>query len=79
MRHYDHHISPNHLDVGVGTGYFLDHCRFETPSPRMGLIDPNSPSLDAAGRRLARYAPEIHQADILEPIPVDQPRSIPWA
>ena len=25
---YDRHLSARHLDVGVGTGYFLDHCRF---------------------------------------------------
>ena len=26
--HYNQHLSSNHLDVGVGTGYFLDQCRF---------------------------------------------------
>jgi hypothetical protein len=26
--HYNKHLSANHLDVGVGTGYFLDRCRF---------------------------------------------------
>jgi hypothetical protein len=24
---YDRSVSANHLDVGVGTGYFLDRCR----------------------------------------------------
>lgn len=25
---YDRHVSLNHMDVGVGTGYFLDRCSF---------------------------------------------------
>lgn len=28
LQNYNKHITANHLDVGVGTGYFLDHCRF---------------------------------------------------
>ncbi|MEE8414084.1 MAG: hypothetical protein V3R96_05990, partial [Dehalococcoidales bacterium] len=28
---YNEHISGNHLDIGVGTGYFLDKCRFPSP------------------------------------------------
>ena len=29
--HYNWHVSANHLDVGVGTGYFPDRCRFPLP------------------------------------------------
>ena len=25
---YNRHVTGNHLDVGVGTGYFLARCRF---------------------------------------------------
>ena len=25
---YNQHATDNHLDVGVGTGWYLDHCRF---------------------------------------------------
>jgi hypothetical protein len=31
VEHYNLHVSANHLDVGVGTGYFLDHCTFPVP------------------------------------------------
>lgn len=72
-QHYDKHITMNHLDVGVGTGYFLDHCRFESASPRLALMDPNVNCLAAASRRLARYNPEVYQANVLEPIPFDRP------
>lgn len=35
LAHYDRHVTANHLDVGVGTGYFLDRCHF--PSAAAGV------------------------------------------
>jgi hypothetical protein len=32
---YNEHISGKQLDVGVGTGYFLDKCQFPVPIPRL--------------------------------------------
>jgi ubiquinone/menaquinone biosynthesis C-methylase UbiE len=68
---YNQHVTSNHLDVGVGTGYFLDHCRFPTHKPRITLIDLNTNSLDATRRRLSRYAPVAYRRDVLEPINLD--------
>jgi len=68
---YDRHVTSNHLDVGVGTGYFLDRCRFPNDHPRLGLMDLNANCLDAAGRRMARYHPEVYRANILDPIGLD--------
>ncbi|HAH45370.1 class I SAM-dependent methyltransferase [Gimesia sp.] len=65
-------LTSNHLDVGVGTGYYLDHCSFPNASVRLGLLDLNPNSLAAAASRASRYAPETYQADILQPLP-DQP------
>lgn len=73
LAHYDRHVSANHLDVGVGTGFFLDRCRFPAARPRLGLLDMNPNSLTVAGRRLARYHPEILRADVLAPIDIDVP------
>jgi hypothetical protein len=73
LRHYDEHVSANHLDIGVGTGYFLDRCRFPSP-PRLVLMDPNEACLTKAGARLARYQPVQHRASVLEPIHIDGPR-----
>lgn len=67
LRHYDEHVSGNHLDIGVGTGYFLDRCTFPTPTPRLALMDPNDACLDAASRRTERYNPVRHRASVLEP------------
>jgi len=71
---YDRHVTANHLDVGVGTGYFLDHCRFLNVRTRLGLMDLNPNCLDAAARRVARYHPEVYRANVLDPIGLDIPR-----
>ena len=74
--HYDQHVSANHLDVGVGTGYFLDHCQFPASSgpPRLALLDISSACLDAARKQIARLHPETILANALEPIHYDGPR-----
>jgi len=74
VEHYDEHVSGNHLDVGVGTGYFLDKCRFPVDAPRLGLMDINTDCLEVAGRRVARYLPESYVANVLEPITIDAPK-----
>ena len=73
---YDAHASGNHLDVGVGTGWYLDRCRFPVPTPRVALMDLNASSLAAAANRIARYRPETHQADVLKP---EMPSVAPFA
>jgi 2-polyprenyl-3-methyl-5-hydroxy-6-metoxy-1,4-benzoquinol methylase len=69
--HYNQHLSANHLDVGVGTGYFLDRCRFPAGNPRVALMDLNPETLAFASRRIARYRPETYRRNVLEPIPFD--------
>jgi len=72
--HYNRHLSANHLDVGVGTGYFLDRGRFPAPAPRVALMDLNAAALDCAARRIARYRPEQYRRNVLEPIAFDAER-----
>ncbi|MFI4848386.1 MAG: class I SAM-dependent methyltransferase [Gimesia chilikensis] len=62
-------LTANHLDVGVGTGYYLEHCTFPSSEVRLGLLDLNPNSLAAAASRSARYQPEVYQADVLAPLP----------
>jgi hypothetical protein len=69
---YNRHVTDEHLDVGVGTGWYLDHCQFPAGAPpRVGLMDLNPHSLAAAARRIARYRPQQYQADVLQPVQVD--------
>lgn len=64
---YNEHVSSKHLDIGVGTGYFLDKCRFPTPTPTLALMDLNPNSLRVASTRLRRYTPTTYLANVLEP------------
>jgi SAM-dependent methyltransferase len=63
---YDANASGRHLDIGVGTGYLLDRCRFPVADPEITLMDLNPEPLAFAARRLRRYEPRIHRADVLE-------------
>ena len=65
---YRRHLSSNHLEVGVGTGYFLDRIRFPNPRPRLALLDPNPYCLRHTEMRLSRYSPEVYRANALAPI-----------
>lgn len=73
LRLYDEHVSAHHLDVGVGTGYFLDKCHFPVAAPGIALLDMNPHSLRVAARRIRRYRPKTLQANVLEPIQWDGP------
>lgn len=65
--HYQRHLSSSHLDVGVGTGLFLDRANFPTPQPRIALLDLNPNSLAVTAQRIVRYRPSVHQANVLDP------------
>ena len=61
------HTTLNHLDVGAGTGYFLDKCLLEQKR-RIALLDLNNNSLETAAARIKRFKPEVYQANVLEPL-----------
>jgi 2-polyprenyl-3-methyl-5-hydroxy-6-metoxy-1,4-benzoquinol methylase len=67
LDNYNQNISANHLDVGVGTGYHLDHCRFPAEKPRLALMDLNENCLKVTGKRLERYRPETYCGNVYEP------------
>ena len=67
---YNQHISDKHLDIGVGTGYFLDKCRFPSTTPKIALFDLNPHSLAKSAKRLRRYNPSCYIGDALQPFDV---------
>ncbi|MEX0790637.1 MAG: class I SAM-dependent methyltransferase [Actinomycetota bacterium] len=69
---YRRHLGRRHLDVGPGTGYFLDKAGLP-PDAEMTLLDPNPNVLARASHRLARVNPTIVEADVLKPLPVSGP------
>src|SRR5882672_6298364 len=69
---YNQNVSADHLDIGVGTGYFLDRCKFPVASPRLTLVDLNPNCLRVTEKRLRRNHPSYdlagcHLANVLEP------------
>ncbi len=66
---YNRNISANHLDIGVGTGYFLKHANWPDSEPNITLFDLNANSLQAAAQRIARLNPTTVQGDVLQPLP----------
>lgn len=73
-RLYNQHVTGNHLDIGIGTGYFLDRCIFPVSNPKITLIDINPYALRIAKKRLARYNPEVHVRDVLKPLNIGDNR-----
>jgi SAM-dependent methyltransferase len=69
---YRQHIRDRHLDVGPGTGYFLEHSGLPDGS-RVTILDPNQNVLDVATRRLRRFHVTAVEADVLKPLPVGGP------
>ena len=67
---YDRNVGVRHLDLGVGTAYFLDKCQFPNARPQVTLVDLNPTVLKVAARRISRYRPETIQANVLQPLPI---------
>ena len=69
---YRQHIRDRHLDVGPGTGYFIENSGLPDRS-RVTILDPNTTVLDHASRRLRRLDVRAVEADVLKPLPVEGP------
>jgi len=69
---YRRHIRDGHLDVGPGTGYFLDRSGLPAGS-RVTIVDPNPNVLRFVSRRLARLDLTAVEGDVLKPLPVTGP------
>jgi len=71
VAHYERHLGRRHLDVGPGTGFFLEHARLPTGF-RLVLLDPNANVIKYARRRLKHLNPSTLQADICAPLAMTQ-------
>jgi SAM-dependent methyltransferase len=69
---YRRHLGHRHLDVGPGTGYFLERAGMPDGSP-VTLLDPNAHALDHASRRLQRLDITTIEADVCKPLPFHGP------
>lgn len=64
---YNDHIGARHLDLGPGTGFFLDRCQHRAARPAIALVDLNPTVLAKAATRLRRYSPATYERDVLAP------------
>ncbi len=65
---FTQHVGPRHLDVGVGTGFYLANTQF-APATQLTLIDLNQNSLNAAALRSRREVKCIRH-NIMQPLPL---------
>ena len=72
IENYRRLVGRRHLDVGPGTGYFLDKAALPAGT-EITLLDPNPNVLEHASRRLAAMHPVTVQADVMKPLPVEGP------
>lgn len=69
---YRTHVGPRHLDVGPGTGWFLERAHIPTTT-EITLLDPNPNVLAHCVRVLDRLGPKTVEADVLRRLPVEGP------
>jgi ubiquinone/menaquinone biosynthesis C-methylase UbiE len=72
VERYRRHMRSRHLDVGPGTGYFIEKAA-PPAGTEITLLDPNPHVLEHASRRLESMAPTTVEADVMKPLPVDGP------
>ncbi|AJR05070.1 class I SAM-dependent methyltransferase [Photobacterium gaetbulicola] len=59
-------VTANHLDVGVGTGYYLKQ-NLPAGGQRIALVDLNENSLESTAKAIEHLKPEIYCRNVLEP------------
>lgn len=72
VERYRQHIRDPHLDVGPGTGYFLNRSGLPDGS-RVTIVDPNRNVLKLTSQRLKHLDVTAVEADVLKPLPVTGP------
>ena len=74
LERYDRYVGARHLDVGVGTGWFLDHCKWPVETPRDHPPRPEPEFVVGGITADRRYAPATIQANVLEPVELGDAR-----
>ena len=64
IEHYKKHLSDNHLEVGVGTGYLLDKTKDNIK--QLSLMDLSEPCLMKTAKRLKSFNPSVYRQNILD-------------
>jgi SAM-dependent methyltransferase len=70
VERYRKYIGHRHLDVGPGTGYFIEKAA-PPAGTEVTLLDPNPTVLAHSSRRLAAMRPSTVEADVMKPLPIE--------
>jgi 2-polyprenyl-3-methyl-5-hydroxy-6-metoxy-1,4-benzoquinol methylase len=68
LHFYNRNIRERHLDIGPGSGFFLDKCRYPVPHPSIVIADLNETVLKTVTKRIARHQPVALVRDALQPL-----------
>lgn len=70
LPHFQRYLGKNHLDIGVGTGFYLEHSSHSLQN--ISLLDLNPASLNSAAERIgtARVS-EVIKHDIYQQLPTE--------
>ena len=69
---YRRHVRDPHLDVGPGTGFFLERSGL-APGSQVTILDPNNNVLRHTSKRLPNFDVTAVEADVCKPLPVQGP------
>ncbi len=72
VERYRRYIREPHVDIGPGTGFFLEHAGLSEGS-RVTIVDPNTNVLKHVKRRLKQLDVTAVEADVLKPLPLEAP------
>ena len=65
LEQFNQYITENHLDIGVGTGYYLKQCQWPSQT-QLSLMDLNPTCLKVAKNLLQDLTPNVYQHDIFK-------------
>lgn len=72
VERYKQHMGQRHLDIGPGTGFFIEQA--DPPlETEITLLDPNPTVLRHAAKRLEVRHPVTVEADVTKPLPLEGP------
>ena len=74
MDNYVENVSDNHLEIGVGSGFFLARTLCADFVRRLVLLDLNERCLSKSAARLKSIAPQTCQHNILDPLKSIEPK-----
>lgn len=66
LKQYNRYVTPLHLDIGVGTGFYLKNTKWPK-NTQLSLMDLNPSCLQVAAKSVAWLSPKIYLLDIFKP------------